>query len=125
QPQRFKVPKGIFEKDAYNALVLRLDGRAAPGGLTEAAVFAGYFDEVKLERPWQVTTRKPSEADLQPTPNPPAIAVYTEKDFHPATTVMQASTEPVRGQFVSPADALRNLRPESDLLVEELLHEPE
>jgi putative membrane-bound dehydrogenase-like protein len=125
QPQRFKVPKGIFEKDAYNALVLRLDGRAAPRGLTEAAVLAGYFDEVKLERPWQVTTRKPSEADLQPTRNPPAIAVYTEKDFHPATTVMQASTEPVRGQFVSPADALRNLRPESDLLVEELLHEPE
>ena len=60
---------------------------------------------------------------MKATTNPPAIAAYTEKDFHPATTVMQASPELVRGRFVSPAEALANLRPENDLIVEDLLHE--
>ena len=124
-PRRFKVPKGIFEKGAFNALVIRLDGTAATRGLTAAPVFAGYFDEVRMERPWQMTGREPSDLEMKATLSLPAVAVYAEKDFHPATTVMQPSLEPVRGLFVSPADALRNLRPESDLIVEELLHEPE
>ena len=125
QPRRFKVPKGIFEKGAFNALVIRLDGTAAERGLTAAPVFAGDFDEVKMERPWQMSVREPSALEMQATVSRPPGAVYGEGDFHPATTVMQASAEPVRGQFVPPAQALQNLRPESDLIVEELLHEPE
>ncbi|MSU34439.1 MAG: c-type cytochrome [Pedosphaera sp.] len=125
KPRRFKVPKGIFEKSVFNALVIQLDGKAAIRGLTVAPVFAGYFDEVRMEHPWQTTVRKPSDLEMKAAVSLPSVAVYTEKDFQPATTVMQASPEPVRGQFVSPADALRNLRPESDLIVEELLHEPE
>ena len=61
KPQRFKVPKGIFEKGAYNALVIRIDGTVAPRGLTAAPVFAGYFDEVKMERPWQMMAREPAD----------------------------------------------------------------
>src|SRR5207247_6152539 len=98
-PRRFKVPKGLLEKGAFNALVIRLDGAAAKGGLTAAPVFAGYFDEVKMERPWQMTAREPSDLEMKATVSLPAAAVYAEKDFHPGTTVMQASPEPVRGLF--------------------------
>jgi putative membrane-bound dehydrogenase-like protein len=124
-PRRFKVPKGIFEKGVYNSLVIQLDGAAAPQGLTVAPVFAGYFDEIKMERPWLMTARQPGEGDLKPTATMPAHAVYAEKDFHPATSVLQMSETPTRGKFVSPADALKNLKCDSDLVVEELLHEPQ
>lgn len=125
KPRRFKVPKGIFEKGAYNSIVISLDGTKATQALTVAPVFAGYHDEMILERTWQLSARQPADAEFKATAALPAIATYLEKDFHPATTVMQASTDPFRGKFVSPADALKLLRPESDLIVEELLHEPE
>ena len=124
KPRRFKVPKGILEKGANNTLVIQIDGSAAAQGLTAAPLFAGYFDEIKMDRAWLVSSRQPSDAELKSVTVAPPLAAYAEKDFHPATSVMQASTEPFRGKFVSPEDALKNLRPESDLIVEELLHEP-
>jgi putative membrane-bound dehydrogenase-like protein len=123
--RRFKVPKGILEKGVYNTLVLQLDGAAAPRGLKLAPVFGGYFDEIKMARPWVLMTRPPAEADLKPATQAPAHAAYTEKDFTPATSVLQMSDAPTRGKFVSPADALKNLKPESDLIIDELLHEPQ
>ncbi|MDB6040461.1 MAG: putative rane-bound dehydrogenase domain protein [Verrucomicrobiales bacterium] len=125
RPRRFKVPKGFFEKGAFNTFVIRIDGASATRGLTTAPVFAGYFDEVKMQRSWQITTMEPSALEMKAITNTPPVAAYLESDFHPSTTVMQASPEPVRGLYVSPADALLNLHPESDLIVEELLHEPE
>lgn len=125
QPQRFKVPKGLLEKGAFNAIVIQLQGDRVPKGLTAGPLFAGYFDEVSLEGIWEWTTNAPAPSEFRASAQRPAQAVYTEKDFHPATTVMQASQQPVRGRFVSPADALARLEPEPDLIVEELLHEPE
>ncbi|HAB15403.1 MAG TPA: dehydrogenase [Verrucomicrobiales bacterium] len=125
-PRRFKVPKGILQKGNYNALILRLDAGRAPHALLEPPSFAGYFDEVRLERPWQITFSAPSEADLRATAtHPSSAAVYGEEDFRPATTVMTANPEPERGLYVSPADALAKLRTEPDLVVEGLLHEPQ
>ncbi|MGE3310707.1 MAG: PVC-type heme-binding CxxCH protein [Limisphaerales bacterium] len=125
EPRRFKVPRGSFEKAVYNAIVLRLDGSVASRGLAAPPHFNGYFDEVRMDRPWQWTDREPTPADLVPSKERPSIAAYSEADFHPATSVMQASADPVRGLFVSPDEALGLLRPESDLVVDELLHEPE
>jgi putative heme-binding domain-containing protein len=125
EPRRFKVPRGSFERGAYNAVVLHLDGSLARQGLAAPPHFNGYFDEVRMDRPWQWTSQAPAPADLQASTNTPASAAYTDRDFHPATSVMQASSEPVRGLFVSPEDALRQLQPESDLIVEDLVHEPE
>ncbi len=56
---------GLFEKGAFNALVIRLDGQLAIRGLTVAPVFAGYFDEVRMERPWQMTAREPSDLEMK------------------------------------------------------------
>jgi len=125
QPRRFKVPRGSFDKGVFNAIVLQIDGSRATRGLTYPPHFNGYFDEVQLARPWQWSTQRPSQADLQPAAQPPVTAAYTPDDFHPATSVMQASTEPVRGLFVSPADARAKLQTEADLTVDECLHEPE
>jgi putative heme-binding domain-containing protein len=126
-PRRFKIPRGTFKTGAFNTLVLRLDGTQAPHGVTEAPHVNGYFDEVHLNRAWQWTTTPPSPADFapNPNPNPPPATTYTPQDFHPATSVMQASPEPVRGLFVPPDDALRKLETTPDLVVENLLNEPE
>jgi putative membrane-bound dehydrogenase-like protein len=125
EPRRFKVPKGILKKAAWNALVIRLQGTTAPQGLTVAPVFAGYFDEVRLERPWQLAMAEPAAAELMATSVAPVSAAYSESDFQPGTTVLQANPNPERGKFVSPEEALRLLKTEPDLIVEELLHEPE
>ena len=124
RPLRFKLPRGTFEKGVFNTLILQVDGSAAPQGLRHAPFMNGYFDELRLTRPWQVSSRPPDPAELGSVAGTPAVAAYTERDFAPATTVMQASAEPVHGQYVSPAEALAKLTTEADLVVEELLHEP-
>src|SRR5215207_3467646 len=44
-PRRFKVPKGILEKGAFNSVVVAFKKDASIG---RAPVLAGYFDEVIL-----------------------------------------------------------------------------
>ncbi|MBX3742991.1 MAG: c-type cytochrome [Akkermansiaceae bacterium] len=124
-PVRFKVPKDILKNDVFNTLAIRLEGKAAEQGLTHAPVFGGYLDEVRLDRDWLVQAGEPKDDNLQPLAQPPAAAAYTPKDWRPASTVLQAPAEPVRGMQVSPAEALTKLKPAPDLVVESLLHEPE
>ncbi|MBN8247779.1 MAG: dehydrogenase [Verrucomicrobia bacterium] len=123
--RRFKVPKGILVKGAFNAWVVRLDGAAATRGLVVPPVFAGYFDEIRMDRPWQITATEPAADERREVVGtPPSATVYGAADFRPSTTVMSASPEPERGRQVSPAEALALLQPASDLRVEDLLHEP-
>jgi putative heme-binding domain-containing protein len=124
-PVRFKVPKDILKNDVFNTLAIRLEGKAAEKGLTHPPVFGGYLDEVRLDRDWFVQSGDTAEADLQPLPQAPIAAGYTTKDWRPASTVLQAPAEPVRGKQVSPTEALAKLKPASDLVVETLLHEPQ
>jgi putative heme-binding domain-containing protein len=125
EPRRFKVPKNIFAKAAYNSLVIRIDGTKAPQGLSVAPVFAGYFDEVRMGRAWQLSVQDPAAGEKLPRETKPPVGAYDGADFHPGTTVLQANPEPVRGKYVSPEEALKLLTVEPDLVVEELLHEPE
>ena len=123
--QRFKVPKGILEKGAYNTWIVRIDGRFATNGLVAPPVFAGYFDEVRMERPWEIARQEPTPAEFLAVRERSGRAVYGEGDFRPSTTVMSANPQPERGRFVAPDAALALLKPGEDLVVEELLHEPE
>jgi len=123
--RRFKVPKGILVPGAYNAWVIRLDGAIAREGLVAPPVFAGYFDEIRMERPWQLTGKEPAAEEFREAAAAPSRAVYGGADFRPATTVMSASPEPERGRVVPSAEALAALEPAPDLRVEELLHEPQ
>ena len=80
---------------------------------------------------WLWTSRSPSPSSGEAiragvaAPVAPAAAAYGAGDFHPGTTVLQANPNPERGKFVPPEEALRLLKTEPDLVVEELLHEPE
>ena len=121
---RFKVPKGILEK-SYNALVVRLDGEGAKQGLGMAPMMAGYFDEISIGPAWQATETEPSAEEMTALPDQPAVAFYTEKDFHLSTTPMQVAGEFIRGKQVGPVEALAALKTQDDLIVEEMLHEPQ
>jgi len=125
RPARFKVPKGILEKGVFNAVVVRWDGAAAAAGFPEPPLFAGYFDELPLGPSWEIALSEPAAGEMQPRAQAPAAAAYTEAQFRPATTPMQVAGVFERGKFVAPDAALAALQAEGDLLVEELLHEPE
>ncbi|MCC6235196.1 MAG: hypothetical protein IT580_21310, partial [Verrucomicrobiales bacterium] len=64
EPRRFKVPRGSFEKGLFNTVVLGVDGAVARSGLVHPPLIAGYFDEVRLDRPWSITSQTPTEAEL-------------------------------------------------------------
>ena len=121
---RFKVPKGILEK-AYNAFVIRLDGEGGRRGLGMAPMMAGYFDEISIGPAWQATGTEPSADEMKSLADQPAVAFYSEKDFHLSTTPMQVAGEFIRGKQVGPAEALAALKTQEDLIVEEMLHEPQ
>ena len=125
KPVRFKVPKGILEKGAFSAFVVRVDGPAAASGFPEAPIFGGYHDELPLGPAWEVTATEPAADELRATAQKPAFAGYTPADFRPSITPMQRAQELVRGKFVAPAEALAALKTSDDLVVEELLHEPQ
>lgn len=122
---RFKVPKDILEKDVFNTFVIRWQGTGADHGFPEPPLFAGYFDELALGPHWEMAATEPEAAERQAHHHRPATASYTAADFRPATTPMQAAATLERGRFVAPDAALAALQPENDLIVEELLHEPQ
>lgn len=124
-PERFKVPKDILKSGVFNTLAIRLDGPSATRGLIHPPVFGGYLDEVRLDREWFIHAGEVPPEDLAPLEAAPKLAGYTPKDWRPASTVLQAPDEPVRGRQVSPELALSNLKPADDLRIETLLHEPE
>jgi putative heme-binding domain-containing protein len=124
QGARFKVPKGILSKDAFNTFVVRWHGPGAATGFPAPPIFAGYFDELPLGPVWEVTATEPGADELLPTQQEPPAAAYTEAQFRPATSPMQVAAAFERGKFVDPETALAALQTEPDLAVDQLLHEP-
>ena len=118
--RRFKVPKGILVKSAFNSLVLSFPSDAA---LPRPPVLAGYFDELILAGDWQRATAAPTDAELKPLREQPATAFFTEKQFRKSVTPL-AATENMPGQRLAPADSLARMRAGDGLIVEDLLHEP-
>ncbi|CAN5454150.1 HEAT repeat domain-containing protein [soil metagenome] len=118
---RFKIPKGIFRPDEFNTLVIRIED----GGLTEQPMLIDYFNELTLGPAWEVTDTEPVPGDLRAVAEAPATAVYTAADFRPSSTPLDSPAVPVHGMRVPPAEALALLETDADLVVEELLHEPQ
>ncbi|MFM1769439.1 MAG: hypothetical protein RJA22_1968 [Verrucomicrobiota bacterium] len=122
-PRRFKIPKGILERKAFNVLALRLEGAAAHG-LRAAPILHGYHDELVLEGTWERLAGEAAPADLRAVTNRPARAVFTEAQFREASTALAPNAELVRGQRRPPAETLASFRTQADLAVDLLLHEP-
>ena len=122
--RRFKIPKGILEKKAFNVLALRLDGDAAKTGLRVVPVLHSYHDELLLEGAWEVHPGEPDPADLRAITNQPPRAFFTEANFREASTTLAPNAELVRGERLPPAESLAKMRAPADLAVDLLLSEP-
>jgi putative heme-binding domain-containing protein len=121
--RRFKVPKGILEKKAFNVLALRLDGPDARRGVRLPPILAGYFDEQALEGAWEVRSGEPDPAELKAVPAQPARAFFTEAGFHKSSSPL-AVTEFMPGAKLSPAESLAKMTTADDLAVDLILSEP-
>src|SRR5687768_17386668 len=118
--KRFKVPKGILEKGAYNSLVIRLQKDTA---ITAPPVLAGYFDELLLTGDWESSVQQPTDEELKASAKRPTLAVFNEKQFRKSITPLSA-TETMPGQRLAPEASLAKMHSGDELVVESLLHEP-
>jgi len=121
--RRFKVPKGILEKKAFNVLAIRLDGAAARGGLGVAPILAGYFDEQTLAGSWEQRSGEPDPTELRAVSAKPPTAFYTEAGFRKSSSPL-AVTEFMPGGKLPPAESLAKMTPADDLAVDLMLSEP-
>jgi putative membrane-bound dehydrogenase-like protein len=123
--RRFKVPKGILQKDVFNVLAIRLDGSAAGYGLGEAPILAGYHDELVLDKEWDITRGQELEAkEMTPLAKQPAGAFYIEAGFKPASSPLGRNAELMPGVRVPPERALSMMKTADDLVVELIASEP-
>jgi putative heme-binding domain-containing protein len=125
QRRRFKVPKDILEKKAFNVFAIELTGTAIAGGIPAAPILAGYFDELELAGAWQMHRGKPADADLAPLKEQPAIASFTETGFRPSSTPLAADTEFMPGARLAPSASLAQMKTAEDLAVDLILSEPQ
>ena len=121
--RRFKVPKGILEKKAFNVLALRLDGAARGVGM--APIFAGYFDELLLEGAWEMRTGEPTAEELKAVAVQPSAAFFTEAGFRPSTTPLAANPVLMPGARLSPAESFAKMTTADDLAVDLIASEPD
>jgi putative heme-binding domain-containing protein len=122
QRRRFKIPKGILEKDVFNALAIRIDPNGgAPG---QAPILAEYFDELLLDGTWQVSHGEIEPASLKPLAKQPETAFYLETGFKPATSPLGRNSEFMPGLRVPPAESLAKLKPADDLVIDLIASEP-
>ena len=121
--RRFKVPKDILEKKAFNVFALRLGSPAKR--MSTAPIFAGYFDEMLLEGAWEMNAGEPAPADLKAVAAQPATAFFTEAGFKHSTTPLSANPEPMPGARLSPAESLAKMTTAADLAVDLIASEPD
>jgi len=124
--RRFKVPKDILQKGAFNVLAIRLDAKAAAKGIGEPPILAGYFDELLFAGEWEITVGEiaPDDEALKPAAKQPPRAAYTEAGFRPSSTPLNPNAELMPGRRLSPEDAFKTMKPSEGLSVDLLLAEP-
>ena len=128
--RRFKVPKDVLEKGAFNVLAIRVEGKAGGGGggpqMRRPPILAGYFDELLLDGEWEVLRGEiaPTDAALKPARETPARAAYTEAGFRQSSTPLNPNPETMPGQRLAPAASHARMRPADDLAIDLMLHEP-
>ena len=97
QRRRFKVPKDLLEKKAFNVLALQLSVEAARGGIPMTPILAGYFDELLLEGTWETRASEPAPGELKPLAAQPTVAFFTEAGFRPSSTPLARNAETMPG----------------------------
>lgn len=123
--RRFKVPKGILERRAFNVLAIKLEGGAARAGLKSAPILHGYHDELVFEGVWERLAGEAPASDLGAVTNQPARAVFTEANFRESSTPLAVNADFVRGERLSPEEGFKTLRTPPGLAADLMLHERE
>lgn len=123
--ERFKVPKDILQKKAFNVLAIELTPEAARSGVTMTPILAGYHDELPLEGTWERLAGAPSADDLKALPTQPPAAFFLETGFHPASTPLAANQEAMPGAKLPPQESLAKMTTPADLAVDLVLSEPQ
>jgi putative heme-binding domain-containing protein len=121
QSQRFKVPKDILVSKKFNTLAIHVK----EGSLPKAPLLIDYFNELELGPEWEQIHTKPEPADLQAVEKQPTHAFYTAANFRLSATPLDSTIEPIPGKRVPPGESLAALQTDDDLVVEQLLHEPQ
>lgn len=123
-PRRFKVPKGILQNDVFNTLAIRLDGNVDAAALGESPTLADYHDELRLDKPWEISHGKIDPAALKPLTAQPVSAFYTESGFKPASSPLERNAVFMPGVRIPPNESLAKMKTADDLTVDLIASEP-
>lgn len=123
QLDRFKVPPGLLQRDAYNVLAIRVHSAEGPGGFQAAApVLAGYYQECVLKGEWEFRRGDhPSWAEQAKEDEPPRAVFDT---FTEATSPLARPKEFLPGRGLSPEESRSQMQAAEDLAVDQVLAEP-
>lgn len=119
--RRFKVPKDILQKKAFNGLAIQIERGGVP---RRPPVLAGYFDEVVMEGAWEAATGEVIPDELAVAVAQPARAFFTDKLFRQSVTPLAANAETMPGIRQTPAEQLAQLKPADDLALDLVLADP-
>lgn len=124
QIHRHKIPVGTFKKSLWNEVAFRVYNRTGKGGfISEAPFVMNYFMECALEGTWQFRLGDFPIAHSEPLSEKPAVSAFG--DYHESHRVLGEAVEYTTGPRLSPGDSLANFQASEDLVVEQLLHEPQ
>lgn len=124
QIHRHKVPVGTLRKGQWNEIALRVYNQTGPGGfLGDAPFIMDYFMECVFEGPWQFRLGDNTNWVGGPLAIKPAASAFEQ--FHESNRVLGEAEETVTGPRLAPAASLASMQSVDDLVVEQLLHEPE
>jgi putative membrane-bound dehydrogenase-like protein len=121
---RHKIPPGLLKKGEWNAIAVRVYNASGPGGfLTEAPFVMDYFNECVLAGDWEWRAGDdPAWASGVATNEKPARAAFDQ--YHESNRVLGEAAQFVHGPKLSPEQSATNFTTASDLVIEQLLHEP-
>ena len=121
---RHKVPPGLIVQGQWNEIAFRVHHPEGEGGFTtEAPVVVTYFDECKLAGVWEYRAGDEPLDSKGALSDKPATSGF--EDFQLATTALGEAQKFTHGPKLSPEDSAGKFTTADDLIIEQLLHEPE
>ncbi len=120
---RYKVPPGSLVKGQWNEVAVRVYHKEGKGGfLHEAPSIQGYFLECVLEGSWEFRRGDGEDIAGEARAEKPPRAAFDQ--FKEASRILGEAGELMPGPRLPPAESLALMKPEGDLVIEELLAEP-
>lgn len=121
--QRHKVPPGTLKKGEWNEIAVRVFNEKGPGGFTGAAPFLmDYFLECELAGKWEFRLGDDAKLDGNPRKDRPEATAFDA--FRESNRLLGESPNPVTGPKLPPAESAAKMQPQSEFVVDLLLHEP-